>query len=104
TREQLDKLLASMRKHDGKVFACFQRRYLPFNAFLRSDLDAPPGSPISYHATVFEVPLPRRHWYRWPNSASRLVSNGCHWIDHFLFLNGFRPVHRQEVFAARDGT
>jgi hypothetical protein len=29
------------------------------------------------------------HWYRWPSSRSRLITNGCHWIDHFLFLNNY---------------
>ena len=37
---------------------------------------------------------------RWPNSCSALVSNGCHWIDHFLFLNGFQPVKRSTVWRA----
>jgi len=104
TKDQLARLIAAMRQSEGRLFACFQRRYLPFNAFIRSDLGAATDSPISYHATVFEVPLPPRHWYRWPTSASRLVSNGCHWIDHFLFLNGFCPVSRHDLFVAKDGT
>jgi len=47
---------------------------------------------MSYHALVHEVTLPARHWYRWPASGSRLLSNGCHWIDHFLYLNDFAEV------------
>jgi predicted dehydrogenase len=104
TSQQLHRLLHAMRTHDGRVFACFQRRFSPFNRWIHTDLGIPPGAPISYHATVFEVPLPLAHWYRWRSSASRLVSNGCHWIDHFLFLNDFGAVHRQHVFAASDGT
>jgi predicted dehydrogenase len=100
---QLTRLLEVLQAHRGRLFACFQRRYLAFNAMARSDLGAPLGTPISYHATVFEVPLPAAHWYRWPNSRSRLVSNGCHWIDHFLFLNDFAAVDRHHVFQARDG-
>ena len=52
------------------------------------------GEPVSCFAAVYEVPLPPRHWYRWPSSGSRIISNGCHWIDHFQYLNGF-PVIRQ---------
>jgi len=104
TKSQLDRLLEALQAHHGRLFACFQRRYLAFNAMALEDLRAAPGGPISYHATVFEVPLPAAHWYRWPNSRSRIVSNGCHWIDHFLFLNGFAAVDRQHVYRARDGT
>jgi hypothetical protein len=33
-----------------------------------------------------------------------LVSNGCHWIDQFLWLNGYSEVRSSEVFRAPDGT
>ncbi|MFA6750376.1 MAG: hypothetical protein WCS82_10970 [Candidatus Riflebacteria bacterium] len=50
-------------------------------------------NPVHVTADVFEVPLPELHWYRWPNSQSHVVSNGCHWIDLFLFANDYsRPV------------
>src|SRR5690606_15551503 len=60
--------------------------------------------PVSCHCIVYEEPLPPRHWYRWPASRGRLVSNGCHWIDHFLFLNNFAPVADRDVFVFADGT
>jgi hypothetical protein len=63
-----------------------------------------PGEAIHYHCIVYEVPLPRLHWYLWPNSRSRLTSNGCHWIDHFLFLNDYAAVRRSDLFVAGDGT
>ena len=50
------------------------------------------GEPVSCFGIVYEVPLPPQHWYRWPNSGSRIISNGCHWIDHFMYLNDFSPV------------
>ncbi len=85
TPAQLDDLLAAMSRHpDARVHVAFQRRYLSFNAHLISDLG---GAPVSMSATVFEVPLPARHWYRWPVVGNAVVSNGCHWIDHFLHLN-----------------
>ncbi|MHB1026153.1 MAG: Gfo/Idh/MocA family oxidoreductase [Desulfobacteria bacterium] len=101
---QLEQLLAAMRTSQGRLFSCFHKRYLPFNRLALRDLGVNPGDPVSYHCIVFEVPLPELHWYRWPNSGSRLVSNGWHWLDHFLFLNGYADVEFFDIAAARDGT
>lgn len=103
TRAQLRGLLSAMRGSDAPVFSGFQRRYLPFNNMARGDLGVHPGDPISYHAVVFEVPLPSLHWYRWPNSQSRLLSNGCHWLDHFLYLNEWAAVSDYDLMASPDG-
>lgn len=85
TVHQLQELLAAMERNpESRVHVAFQRRYLSFNPHLVRDLG---GAPISMSATVFEVPLPARHWYRWPAVGNAVVSNGCHWIDHFLHLN-----------------
>jgi predicted dehydrogenase len=104
TEEQLDALLAAMEQSPAPLFCCFQRRYSPLTALARADLGAQDGRPVSYHCIVYEVPLPSLHWYRWPASGSRLLSNGCHWIDHFLHLNDFCPVEASNVFVAGDGT
>lgn len=103
TEEQLALLSATLKANPGRLHACFQRRYFQFNIWARSDLGAEAGVPIDYRCIVYEVPLPARHWYRWPASGSRLISNGCHWIDHFLFLNGFAAVSRAEVSEAANG-
>lgn len=89
---QVDDLCAAMDRHrESKVHIAFQRRYSPFNEPLLEDLG---GGPISMAATVYEVPLPARHWYRWPVVGNAVVSNGCHWIDHFLHLNAYaEAVH-----------
>ena len=93
THEDLDALLRAMEESHGTVHVGFHKRYQPFNGWAFEDLEAEPGDPISYYAIAYEVPLPEHHWYRWPRSRSRLVSNGCHWIDHFLFLNHWsRPA------------
>ena len=68
-----------------------------------SDLGVAPGEPVSYHCIVYEVPLPELHWYRWPSSRSRLISNGCHWTDHFLLLNGFAEPVAYDVVESSDG-
>lgn len=81
----------------ARLFTCFQRRYAEYNAWVREDLGAQPGDPLDYNCIVFEIPLSPLHWYCWPSSRSRLVSNGCHWIDHFMFLNDYADVTRFEV-------
>ena len=99
TEAQLDDLLAAMDRHpDARVHAAFQRRHSPFNRLIRRDLGS---GPISMSATVYEVPLPALHWYRWPVVGNSVVSNGCHWIDYFLYLNDFPQVseHRALVLA-----
>jgi predicted dehydrogenase len=104
SHEDLEALLGALGRPGARLFGCFQRRYSAFTARALDDLGGPDAGPISYHCIVHEVPLPARHWYRWPSSRSRLVSNGCHWVDHFLFLNGYADVAERRVFEASDGT
>jgi predicted dehydrogenase len=104
TSGDLSRLLATLEETGGRLFGCFQRRYHPFNEMAREDLGVERGEPISYHAIVYEVPLPEHHWYRWPNSRTRLISNGCHWLDHFLYLNDWAEVASYDLFEAPDGT
>lgn len=101
-RAQLAALLEVMSGVRGKVFCCFHKRYSPFNALAREDLRLQLGEPVSYHCVVYEAPLPPDHWYRWPNSRSRLITNGCHWIDHFLFLNGYAEATAWDLTLAPD--
>ncbi len=96
--------LARAIKRSPRLFAGFHKRYSPMNDWARNDLRYAPGDPVSYHCVIYEVPLPTRHWYRWRSSRSRIVSNGCHWIDHFLFLNEYSAVDAIEVCQARCGT
>ena len=101
TTADLELLCAAVEKYRTPVFVAFQKRYSPFNTYIFDDLRVRSGEPVSCFAIAYEVPLPPQHWYRWPNSGSRIVSNGCHWIDHFLYLNDFSPV--REVIAAPMG-
>ena len=97
TPEQVDLLLEALERFpEARVHCAFQRSYSPFNAFLRKDLG---HGAISMAATVYEVPLPARHWYRWPVVGNAVVSNGCHWIDYFLHLNGYAEVKDLQALA-----
>lgn len=86
-----------------RLMACFQRRYSPMNDWAAADLALADGRPVHYHCIVYEIPLPSRHWYNWPNSRSRLTSNGCHWVDHFLHLNGYAAVVEHSVRRLANG-
>jgi predicted dehydrogenase len=101
---QLEALLRCLATYGRRLFSCFHKRHSRLNDWAREDLARAGGEPVSYHCVVYEVPLPARHWYRWPNSRSRLVSNGCHWIDHFLFLNAYPDVIHTDLTVSRDGT
>ena len=103
TRDQLEKITHSMRNTAGELYSCFQRRYLHFNDYVFKDFKINQGEPVSYYAVVYEEVLPDLHWYRWPNSRSAIISNGCHWIDHFIFLNKFSPVEFCDVKKTRRG-
>jgi predicted dehydrogenase len=102
SKSQLGGLLDAMSRYQGRVFCCFHKRHSAFNGLARKDLQVQPGEPISYHCIVYEVPLPPMHWYRWPSSRSRLVTNGCHWIDHFLFLNNYSEATAYDLHHASD--
>ena len=99
---QLEKLLSAMRKSKGEIFSAFHKRYSPLNKYIQKDLKKDQNTPISYYAIVYEVPQPPFHWYRWPNSKSEITANGCHWIDHFLFLNNFSEPRNYGVSVSSD--
>lgn len=104
TWEQFAKIQSLVSHADhGKLIVAFQRRYTPMNDWAWQDLSVNSGDPVNYHCIVYEIPLPKRHWYNWPNSRSRLTSNGCHWIDHFLFLNGYPTVNDYKVHTVGSG-
>jgi predicted dehydrogenase len=81
-----------VRNNDAKFFLCFQKRYSMYNEYIYNDLKIVKGEQLNYYAVIYEEALGSNHWYNWPNSETRIVSNGCHWIDHFLFLNNYVKV------------
>src|SRR6185312_16456167 len=64
---QLSDLLDAMTLSNGALYCGFHKRYQMLNQHAYHDLGLRPGEPVSYHCIVYEVPLPLRHWYRWPN-------------------------------------
>ena len=101
--DDFNHLVKALSRNGALFYSAFQKRYSIFNDYAYKDLAITVGEPISYHCIVYETPLPTLHWYRWPNSNSRITSNACHWIDHFLFLNGFIAVQRKSLNVATNG-
>lgn len=97
------KVLRSAAQINSRIISCFQKRYDEFTSRAIEDLTGGEEQPISYSCVVYEVPLPRLHWYTWPSSGSRLLSNGCHWIDHFLWLNPRVDLSSLTVAAGAGG-
>lgn len=91
-----------MKQQRFKFFSCFHKRYSNLNQFVRQDIDLSSGVPVDMHCIVYEIPLPRLHWYNWPNSGSRIISNGCHWLDYFMFVNDYCAVDRFDLWKLRD--
>lgn len=102
SHRQLDELLSVWRS-PSRYFAAFHKRHQRLNDWIREDLDPDAYGPMSYYCIAHEIALPERHWYRWPASGSRILSNGCHWIDHFLFLNDFAAARDVDVYETRGG-
>jgi predicted dehydrogenase len=103
-REDLARLLDVRATHpDVPLFIGFHRRHI-LGSFVRRDLGVgDDSSPLHCHAIVHEIPLPEHHWYNWPESGSRLLANGSHWIDHFLWLNPGSGVEHARARRMRSG-
>lgn len=103
TRGQFAALMDHLNRSDepSRIFGCFQKRYSKLHDYVHDDLGLDKGEPIDMHCIVYEIPLPDLHWYNWPASGSRLVSNGCHWIDYFMYVNGYAKPTRYEARRLR---
>ena len=93
TPEDVHRLAAGMRSNLGSVEIGFNRRYHPLVRRARARLLQESG-PTSISCTVKELIFEPDHWYFWPNQATRITGNLCHWIDLAVFLleGGPMPV------------
>jgi predicted dehydrogenase len=99
TSQDLDQLEHALQ-HNPRLLMGFHKRHSLLHTWMTQDLQLEQGHPAHYHCIVHEVPLPSSHWYTWPNSRSRLISNGCHWIDEFLWINPTQDVVDAHVHQA----
>jgi predicted dehydrogenase len=100
--EELKELENVLKEVGPKVFVGFQKRYSVFNKWAFQDFGIEYGEPISYHSIVYEISQPKYFWYSWPVSRSTFFANGCHQIDHFLYLNNFSKPKDFDIKLLQD--
>ncbi len=104
TSGDFERLVAVLQESkESRLFTCFQKRYSKLHEWACVDLGCGRGEPVDMIASIFEIPLPRAHWYNWPVSGSRMISNGCHWLDYFMCVNGYAEVANAEIEPMRGG-
>lgn len=91
TEEDTRRLVAAMRSYPGAVEIGFNRRYHPLVRRARARLRQESG-PVSISCLVKELTFEPDHWYFWPNQATRITGNLCHWIDLAVFLMEDNPM------------
>jgi predicted dehydrogenase len=91
TAEDVHRLAAGMRSHPGSVEIGFNRRYHPLVRKARARLLRESG-PTSISCIVKELNFEPDHWYFWPNQATRITGNLCHWIDLAVFFLEGSPM------------
>jgi predicted dehydrogenase len=91
TPDDVRRLAAGMRSSPGAVEIGFNRRYHPLVRRARVRLLQESG-PTSISCTVKELAFEPDHWYFWPNQATRITGNLCHWIDLAVFFLDGRPM------------
>lgn len=101
--DELDELEKALKKAGRKLFIGFHKRYGLFNDLALKDLGVKYGEPISYHSIVYELVQPELFWYNWPVSRSTFLSNGCHQVDHFLYLNNWSRPKDADIKLLQDG-
>ena len=91
TEEDTRRLVSAMRSYPGAVEIGFNRRYHPLVRRARARLRQETG-PVSISCVVKELTFEPDHWYFWPNQATRITGNLCHWIDLAVFLLEDKPT------------
>lgn len=91
TEVDVRRLAAGMRSYPGSVDIGFNRRYHPLVRRAKARILRETG-PTSISCVVKELALEPDHWYFWPNQASRIAGNLCHWIDLACFLLDDKPI------------
>lgn len=91
-REQLREVLEAYREREGFVFVGHNRRFSPMVEEIKSFYSNRSG-PIMMNYRVNAGPLEEKHWMRaTAEGGSRVVSEGCHFIDVMMYLAGAAPV------------
>ncbi|GAB2552750.1 Gfo/Idh/MocA family protein [Spirosoma aerophilum] len=83
--EQLIRLCAAIREHNGRVRVGFNRPDSPLGRLLRRYVEAQSG-PAMLNWFVAGHAIDPDHWYFQDQEGGRIMGNLCHWIDFTLQL------------------
>ena len=89
TREQLVKLLNTVRKTKGLIFAGYNRPFSGAIRKLRTETEKA-HSPLTLNCFISGHMIGTDHWYRRPEEGTRICGNVGHWLDlavHILSWN-----------------
>lgn len=92
TAEQVADVHQAWQETGGRVLVGYNRRFSPFVRRMR-DFFVNRSTPMSMIYRVNAGPLERNHWMRATDEGgSRVISEGCHFIDVMISLCGADPA------------
>lgn len=101
--DQYKKLKETLERHsDALFFVGYNRIHLPVTKIIKDAIVGADG-PITITAFVREPTISKTHYYYWPHQGSRIVSNGCHWIDYAFHLLYPKTPSDIQVISALSG-
>ena len=89
THEQLIRLLNTVRKTNGLIFAGYNRPFSRAIRRLRTEIEES-NSPLTLSCFISGHLIEADHWYRNPEEGTRICGNVGHWLDlaiHILSWN-----------------
>ncbi len=102
TLEQLAMLAAAWRAHPGPLLVGFNRRFAPMAQRLKA-FYAERSGPLQMSYRVAAGRVDPGHWLADPSQGgSRIVGEGCHFVDLMAFVAGAVPT-RVAALRAADG-
>lgn len=102
--EELEEIKKTIKERDNqKLIVGFNRRYSPLTKKLKKIMEtSKTPSQILYRVNAGF--LPPDHWVHRIEEGGRIVGEGCHFIDYFLFLTESYPVKICVSAVPPDGT
>lgn len=91
TRGQFAQLRASVRGHQGAIYAGYNRPFSGAVRQLKATLPGPRGA-LSLACFVSGHQIGADHWYREPHEGTRICGNAGHWIDLFVHVLAWRGL------------
>ncbi len=103
TREELERIDATLQKKDKLLSVGFNRRFAPLAIKMKSFVEDA-REPLVMRYQVNAGPLPLDHWLHDPAmGGGRLIGEACHFIDFLTFLTDSLPVRVFTMGLPDDG-